>query len=468
MKNKTDFSKGKYTADSVIGRAYRVHDKWVEKKYSSKKIVESVEEAVADVKKKKTRSACINALVCLFALDLRIKERYNNFFRCLFSYFSWRRETRALKLLRDTFKIPTDEGDIRTAIEVALQRLRETINAQDTEEDDDETHGGKRNARAEEKAAESEEKQQDQVSDETAENTADAKENKNASEEKSEELAQKAPDDNNAEELAEKQDVKENAQAEQKSSALDEKQEVKQEKNTEFKNENNGPGESSELSTDKKTQQNIYNNTADPLPPNGAESEQKSEEIPFIDEVIMDNMVKGEEDYVRHNPLDDVRQSGGADAEATGNDLANSAEKDAHLYDEMVLGDRDQVAEQMGNESNPEGVQEQTTTQEPVQMKSQEQTVSDSSMEAVKQDFENFRMPIAVDISNDLENQMRIDITNSLSDEAKIEMIRLQMEAAREQIEIASADLGFDAPVDNTGVQKPPSIDPPVSQQYRK
>jgi chemotaxis protein histidine kinase CheA len=228
MKNKTDFSKGKYTTDSVIGRAYRVHDKWVEKKYSSKKIVESVEEAVADVKKKKTRSACINALVCLFALDLRIKEKYNNFFRCLFSYFSWRRETRALKLLRDALKIPTDEGDIRTAIEVALQRLRETINAQDTEEDDDETHGGKRNARAEEKAAESEEKQQDQVSEEAAENTADAKENKNASEKKSEELAQKAPDDNNAEELAEKQDVKENAQAEQKSSAFDEKQEVKQ------------------------------------------------------------------------------------------------------------------------------------------------------------------------------------------------------------------------------------------------
>lgn len=467
MKNKFDFSNEQYTADSVIGRAYCVYDKWVEKKYSSKKIVESVEQAVADVKKKKTRSACINALVCLFALDLRIKERYNSFFRCLFSYFSWRRETRAFKLLSDTFKIPADEVDIRTAIEVALQRLRENINAQDIEEDDDETHGGKRNARDEEKTAESKEDQQDQPSEEAAENTADAKETKNASEEKSEELSQKAPAENNTEELAENYDVAEKTQVEQKISAHDEKQEVQQENSTEFKEENNGPEKTSEPSTDKETQQNIYNNTADPLPLHGTESEQKSEEISFIDEVIMDNMVKGVGDYVRHNPLDDVRQSGAMEAEAVGNDLVNSAEKDAHLYDEMVLGDRDSVVQQMENTSNPESVQEQAPTDH-TQIKSQEQTTSDRNMEAIKQDFENFRMPIAVNISNDLENQMRIDITNSLSDEAKMEMVRLQMEAAREQLEIASADIGFEAPVDNIDVREAPKMDQPVSLLNRK
>ena len=142
----------------------------------------------------------------------------------------------------------------------------------------------------------------------------------------------------------------------------------------------------------------------------------------------------------------------------------NNSDKDADLFDEMVIGDKDPVAPQPENTSDSESLHKQTNAQ----AVSQEQMQNDSIMQETISDFENFRMPIAVDISNDYENQMRIDITNSLPDEAKLEMIRLQMEAAREQMEMESAEFNFDAPVENTGELNPPSIEPPVSQQLRK
>ena len=469
MKKEFDFDRDGYTGDAVINRGYDIYDDWVENSVPSRKIVAQVESAVETFQKNGKKSAAAYALACLFALDTRIKEKYNNIWRCLFSYFSWRRETLAFKLLKDALKIPNNESDIRTVIEIELERIRERLDTQEADEDDDETHGGKRNGKSQDQASETQKDQEDEITEDADKKSSDSEEVQDeASEEKTEETSTRSPEENEIIEIKDNGEVADTTQEEIDISQKEERELPSKQSQNESEEEINLFEENSEQ-TINKTEKNKTND-ANSFPLINGLEEEKSEtnELSFIDEVIIDNMIKGEEDYVRHNPLDDVRQSGAAGAYENGNDLMNNAEKDAHIYDEMVLGDRDSLTQQIENTSNHDGLQEQTSTQNTTHINQQEQVQDNGNIEAVKQDFENFRMPIAVDISNDLENQMRIDITNSLSDEAKIEMVRLQMEAAREQIEIASADLGFDAPVDNTGVQEAPSIDPPVSQQYRK
>ena len=97
MKNNYKNMREDLTGDAVIQRGYDIYDMWEEKKFSSKKIVSYVNYELSLLKEKKTNSQKIELLSCLFALDLRIKERYKSFIRCLVSYFSWSRETRALR-----------------------------------------------------------------------------------------------------------------------------------------------------------------------------------------------------------------------------------------------------------------------------------------------------------------------------------------------------------------------------------
>ena len=153
-----DFMYNDYTGDSVINRGYKIYDEWKAKRLSSRKIVASVERAFFTIEQNKSKAASIDALSCLFALDLRVTEKYDTFWKCLVHYFSWRSENGALKRLKVSFHISDDE-DIRTAIEIELQRLRENIETDESEEGDDETHGGKRNGKSEEEAATTEEKE---------------------------------------------------------------------------------------------------------------------------------------------------------------------------------------------------------------------------------------------------------------------------------------------------------------------
>ena len=196
MKKEFDFEREGYTGDAVINRGYGIYDDWIEKKVPSRKIVTQVKSAVEAVKQGGKKSAVVYALACLFALDTRIKEKYNSPWRCLFSYFSWRRETLAFKLLKDALKLPKDESDIRAVIEIELERIRERLDAQEADEDDDETHGGKRNGKSQDQTSETEEKQEDEISENADEKVSDADEvQEEASEEKTEELSTKAPEE---------------------------------------------------------------------------------------------------------------------------------------------------------------------------------------------------------------------------------------------------------------------------------
>ena len=68
--------KEKYITNSVIDSGYKIYDKWKNKKYSSRGIVRSVYLAASLANVDKGREARLDALSHLFALDLRIKERY--------------------------------------------------------------------------------------------------------------------------------------------------------------------------------------------------------------------------------------------------------------------------------------------------------------------------------------------------------------------------------------------------------
>ena len=91
MNKKLDFKDNeKYSCDSVINQGYAIYDEWTAKKLSSRKIVDSVNDAVSAVEKRKTITARLIALSYLFALDTRVKERYNTILRCIIFYFSWK------------------------------------------------------------------------------------------------------------------------------------------------------------------------------------------------------------------------------------------------------------------------------------------------------------------------------------------------------------------------------------------
>ena len=190
MNRKFSSSHGeRYTADSVIAQGYALYDQWNGSRASSRSIVEYVKRAVDSLRVEMTATAYILALACLFALDMRIKEKYKGFFRWLFSYFSWRRETRALEILKRELQIPKDLHDIRTAIAIVLPKIREKLELEEADGDEDGARGGKRNSKsdAETELAASEQTKESEMSENVAEEPLDAEDSKEAMEEKAEE-----------------------------------------------------------------------------------------------------------------------------------------------------------------------------------------------------------------------------------------------------------------------------------------
>ena len=79
--------KEEYNGNNVIDRGYAIYDEWSERNATSKMIVASVETSVRAMSENKTMSKCAEALAYLFALDMRIRERYNTILKRIFLYF---------------------------------------------------------------------------------------------------------------------------------------------------------------------------------------------------------------------------------------------------------------------------------------------------------------------------------------------------------------------------------------------
>ena len=443
--------------DNAIKRGYEIYDEWIVQKHNSRKIVASAEDAVRIFKKRKNMTAFVDALAYLFALDARIKEKYNNILLCLFSYFSWRRETRALNSLKSELNIPLSETDIRNAIAVMIERLAEKLENDWDEDGDDDTHGGKRNGKAEEEAATGEKEAEETTEEKTeAEELDDEEKKEKDSEQKEDDPIEEAPQEEVKEETTEKKETAEPQQEKAEKAATDEKEELAQEKNDNLKEENNVSDVESEPSTNKKEEATAYNDAVD-LPPLYEEtvSERSAEKTSFIDEMIIDNMVKGDKSIIGYQRIDEAERLKEADipqdTEANPNEKNKSSDKDAYLYDKMIATDKGEAQQTLNVESakQNENVSETKTEQ------SKETIQNNNSLQSNEQEFKPLSEMLQADLNESLENQVIRELGNTMSDESREAFAQMQMDVAREKLSIAYAELGIDEPAEIIGMQEP-------------
>lgn len=435
VRGKTDImQKERYSGNSVIERGYAIYDEWNNKKYKSRDIVNRVENAVAVTNAKKTSSSRVEALSYLFALDLRINERYNNIIKCIFLYFSWKRETSAFKRLRDMLRLP--EGhDVRALIEIELERIRSNIDVETAGADKNSRGGKSIGLSSEESTAEKSEQQTETVAEEALEENID-NEKDDEKNEKNEEIDKEnsieKSNKENKEETVEEQkqeqmpnEADEKTQKESDGSVSREKIDIKQENFYKYKAENNGFEKKREPITDKRVENTGFYGAIDTAPA-FVEMGQGSEanNISFIDEVIMDNMVKGETDIVGHNPLKTVNQEHGA-ASLVSNAFVDDKNNgnDAHLYDKIVLNAKDGGAQSLQN-----------APQEKI-----EAVANDKPDEA--------RIQIKVDENLDDENAFRNEVTDKFSKKMIYAHKFLMEDALREELIAISDELGIKDPI---------------------
>ena len=439
--------------DNVINRGFEIYDEWIEKKHNSRKIVASAEDAVKLFAERKNKIAFIDALAYLFALDTRIKEKYNNILRCLFSYFSWRRETRALKALKITLNIPLGEADIRNAIAVELEKLADKLENEWNEEGDDDTHGGKRNGKAEEEAA-AEEKNAEELAEETheAEELADKEEKKNDSEQKEENSVEEATQEEAKEEIGDKKEIAEPQQNEAENTEAGEKEELTQEKNENLKEENNVSDDKSETITNKIEEAKTYNYAVDFIPLSEETiSERSSEKTSLIDEMILDNIAKGDNDAIGYDPTESVNQNKEADrpqnAEAYKTEENKSTENDAHLYDKITANDKGETqqtekAESTQQQGKAESTQQAEKVSEIKPEQPQETIQTNDNVKPTEQEFKPLSLMFQTDDANvNRENEMRRELSLNMTPEIVEAIKGAQAEIMREQLDIIDLNM---------------------------
>lgn len=457
--------------DNAIKRGYEIYDEWIDRKHSSRKIVASAHGALKLFKKSKTMPAFIEVLAYIFAIDTRIKERYNNLLRCLLSYFSWRRETRALTALKTELNFPPSEMDIRDLIAVEIEKLAEKLADGWDEDGDDEAHGGKRNGKAEEEAA-AEEKEAEETAEENpeAEELTDNEEEKETSEEKEnepikEELLEKAQ-----EEIGEEKEAAEPQQAEAEIEAADEKEAPLQEKNDNLKEANNVSDDVSEPSIDKKEEAKAYNDAVDSTPLyEDAIRDRSPKQTSLIDEIIMDNMVKGVEDILGNQRTNEVERKSGADIRqdtvASQNEKNKSTDKGDYLNDKRIVTDKVEAQQSRKAESAKQAEKvSETKVEQP-----KETVQNKDNVNSIKQEHkplsETFR---SNDLNANLDNDIADALNANMSLESKMAIIRMKEDQLREHMSITLEELGMDDTSDVLRVSEPVQVSPPRAIQNSK
>jgi hypothetical protein len=340
----------KYTTNGVIERGYQIYDEWKTKKYKSRKIESAVSFAVSSMNSKNAIGARIEALSYLFALDLRIKERYKTILRCIIFFFAWRREKKALEWLKDELKLSSYSGDIYSLIEIELERIREIAELEELDGKDNRKKGGKARAVSDDEAS------KDIAQDETDLEKGEDKKIQNAKGEKKE-----------GDEIAEEPDgeiiIKEEKKSEEKqapsSQPLDEGEAPRSERipidtdalfksAKENQQKNNINEENSGLENESKPIENKSNKNqetdpyVDVFPIFSEETSVKKEgKSSFIDEASMDNLAMGKHDFIGSGIEKEagVQKSGTNESQANIINVEQSGAdgKEAHLYDKMVL-----------------------------------------------------------------------------------------------------------------------------------
>lgn len=462
MKEHFDFPRTECTTDSVVDLGHSIYDKWKEQGASSRKIVSQAERAAGLAGGGKAVADTVNALAHILALELRIEEKYNSILKHILFYFAHRREERALLLLKKSLRVVNPELDARTLIEIELQRLRDQIDGELSEADDDETRGGKTNGRNDSEGESAEETATEQQSlEDTTENEIAETEEAPENTEETPELAEEQPTEPTEQtEVTEDQPTDETVVEESEIPTKEAKEEAPVNKENEAKVESISPDEVSEPAKSEKKVSKTYNDAVDVYPEDPlASSEQKQSEKPertsLLDEVITDNIVKGTKDIVNGNPYENSSRKAEAEqpvaAEETKDTVKNDPEND--------LGQKDMQVSEKGDEkaSQPTQPKEENAKTESTKTSVTENKAAENQT-SVKNELETVREPLSVNMNIDFENQMRLAVNDEMSMEAKMEFIRLQADAFREHMSITMEELGYDDPVEvimNLDDQKP-------------
>lgn len=417
----------KYTANGVIERGYKLYDQWKINKYNSRKIVSFAQNAVASMQENGTKGARTEALSYLFALDLRVKERYNSILRCLFLFLSFRRECALIKWMKSQFKAVSGE-DVRELIEVEIERIREAIDTDKTDESDRKKRGGKVNELPGSEQASPEREMQENSSAKEADTARldSKKETEDDAELGGQEQADIQTVQKSREATRERLEISVETDVIAQDVSRKEKATKQQESPQDYKIENNDLGKKPEPIANKNNEKKSYNNIIDsPTFDEVKPQEKDSVKMDFIDEVIIDNIIKDKVDAIGHNPLKDVKTEVTENrAREVVSQISEKAkdEKNSHLYDKMVMNAREESLQSKGNISQAD--------------------VNNSS---------DLRVRIQVEDSLSMENEMRRSINDKFTDKM-VALHKSRMEdALREELKIASEEYGINAPVQIVG-----------------
>lgn len=469
MNKKIDNAYLNQYTDNAIKRGYEIYDEWISKGQTSRKIVASAHDAVKFFKKRKTMAAFVEVLAYIFAIDTRIKEKYKNVLRCLFSYFSWRRETRALATLKTLLNIPLGETDMRHLIAVEIEKLAQKLANGWDEDEDDEAHGGKRNGRAEDEAATEEKEIEQTDKEEQKTEDIDDKEEQKDSEEKEEAITEEVTEEETQVQTTEKNET---AEPELKEAVIKEayvKEQLTQEKVDNLKKENNTVDFKSEPNTNKKEEARAYNDAVDSTPLYEATvRDRSSKKASITDEIIIDDMLKTDKD-IGYWRIDEAERDGKTDISqdtlTNQNEKIKSTDKDAYLYNKTIGADKDEAQQTLKAESTQQAEKASVTKSEQPKETIQNNNNVNSTKEEVKPSSETVQSNNPkVDPDNDIANA----INTHMSLESKMSLIRMKEDQFREQIKITLEELGMNDTVDVLRVSEPDEVSPPSAVQSRK
>lgn len=447
--------------NAIIERGYYIYNGWKKNRWTSHMIVECVKHEFSLMNRNET-AEIVEALSHLFALELRIKARYRSLLLCLFRFSSWRCETRTFKSLKGNFSIYCSEA-LREAIESEIEELRSKRKKKIKALSEEDKDGGKKGEKSEEEVEADKVEKEETASEERTEENTEVEEKEEVAEEAVEETAEQTNEQTKTEqktaENGEMLEVAEPSQAKSEEAPRGERSQSAHEAHSEQKTENNGHYAQTAPITDAVKKSEITDHTIDIIPPNEPiQSEKKAEETSFIDEVIMDNMVKGKDNYVNHNPLADV---GHTDREikdsmqALENTLQTlmDSKKEDFLYDEMIEN----------NITSP--------TQDTEKSPSPQQTEETPQSNETPKNMENAKdvgFHESLDILNGADNKTRMDYSFNLSSDEVQTLHDKMVENMREKLNITYSELGIKEEVDIIGSTDSPKINPPSLGPSRK
>ena len=466
-----------HVSDTAIHAGHLLYEKWKREGYTSRKIARQAELAAASA-----RADSIGAVSCLFALYMRIKERYADKVSRIIFYFSLKREMYALQSLEKVLHIAAITQDVHTAIEVDLKKLGERIKIDDIIEDgDDTTHGGKHTEIPDEIEVDINSKKLDQAANNKQDEQLNTDESREATEQKNEEATrtfsekptneatnnQQVNDARANDVLADNAHIFEAGEREQ--GVHDAQNEFYQ--HNEFKEEINAADQISEQIIDTHVEIQAQNTEvaetvhavgdlqqATTAAPSTVITEEAvfNNTVEMTDDSYMNTPLKDNIDVLSNRPQEEVPEDTSYD-EIYYDDLERNARmREGALVDDNAPVERDEASTRVVPDAmHGEYLTLQKVEREPIASpKIEQELVAPPKVEqkpkaeqkpvAPPQNKQEKRVPIQVDLMADVDNETAINITNSISTESVVQLLEYRAEVFREQVNLTLAELGLE------------------------